>query len=244
MKTLFAFFLLWTVSLAAVTDELPTPTDAETLTYLKAKLGTRKDAVERSVRRLADLTLEVDSALVFPGDFSTFKKVAPDFSHWRDWTLHDINLPPPADGEYLLQIHDIVEKEPGTVSAIFSFNLPLMRNHRARSLQMKVSQNPGAFLIEGETIPAEKSAVKRAKAFLKAFPAKDLPGHVWVQFKALVVFKNWFLFQALPDKVVLRELGDRLGYIAQNYQREEQRLKSGDPAATRAVSTAVPGDND
>src|SRR5690606_15532083 len=102
-------------------------------------------------------------------------------------------------------------------------NLPFLKKNRARTFSLAASPSKGGFSIVGETSVNAKSSVKRARAFMKAYPSEKSPGVIWVMVKAVVEFRNWLVYEALPERVLLREVGDRLQYIVTNYETEESR---------------------
>jgi hypothetical protein len=244
MKQIFLLAILLLCPPGWSDDQLAIPSDQTTLQEMREVLRDKSDFVDRKAKRLGNKVLQVDCFLSIAGDFETFKKVSSHLPGWRDWALIDINLPLPGQSEYILQLHDLLENTPSVMTSVFSFNIPFFKNHRSRSFNTTTTLNDKALLIVGETLPAEKSAVKRAKAFMKAFPGENKTSHIWVNVKAMVEFNSWFFYEALPEKVLLREVGDRLTYLAQNYQREESRRRTNTMLTTTpAPKLEVPNEN-
>lgn len=234
MKRLLCFLFL--LQFTAFGEEFKLPTDAEILASMKTVFAGKTEHINRAVHRRGNKTLEVDSFVALNGDFNLFKKISADFADWRNWALVEINTPQPGQSDYLLQLHDLNLKPNKMVSAKYSFNLPFFSKLRGRSFKTTVTNDAKSFTLIGETLLNENSAVKMANAYMKAFPAEGKPGVIWVNVKAVVVFTNGFFYEALPEKIVLREVGDRLQYLVQNYQEEEARRKGG-PASQRATAT-------
>ena len=245
MKRLPLLFLLLLSPVCFGDDQLAVPSDEVTLKEMREVLHGKTDFVDRKAKRLGNKVLQVDCYLSIAGYFDTFKKVTSNLTGWRDWALIDINLPQPGQSDYILQLHDLLENTPKIMTSVFSFNIPFFKNHRSRSFNTTTTLGDKSLLVVGETMPAEKSAVKRAKAFMKAFAGDGQSPTIWVNVKAMVEFNSWFFYEALPEKVLLREVGDRLTYLAQNYQREESKRRSGASVATSAAppKAEVPHEN-
>ncbi len=231
--------LLLFFSAFSYSEEFKVPSDKDALAAMKTVLHGKNEYIQRSARRLGNKTLEVDCYVSMAADLATFAKVTSDFGDLRNWALFDINKPGPSESGYLLELHDLNQKEKEKLSAKFSFNLPFFTRMRGRTFKMTTHAEPKSFTLIGETQLNENSAVKMANAYMKALPAQGKPGNIWIQVKAVVVFGNRFFYEALPEKVLLREVGDRLHYLVQNYQKEESRRK-GSTASHRATAAAPP----
>ncbi len=230
MKTLLLLFIFATSAWGAIS----TPTDAEALPLLKTHLQGKTDHIVRLVRRLGNKTLEVDCFIALQGDLAAFKTITTDFKGWRDWALTDFNVPRDGSG-YVLQLNDLVQRDPGKVTATYVFNVPLFSKERARTFKVGKQEAPKSLTLTAEALVNPKSAVKAANAFMKVLPADGLPGTLWINVKAVVEFNNWFFYEALPEKILLREVGDRLTFLVENYEKEELRFKQG--GAPRTVSS-------
>ncbi len=231
-QVLLLFLFLFFCPYSQASDELVVESDESVFAELKKRIKDRTDFIERKANRLGNNTFEISCYLAVPGDFEQFRKIAPEFAAWREWALTDINLAPPSRGDYIFQIHDLQQKDPGIMAAIFSFNIPFFKKQRTRTFEMSSRDSEKVLFIEGKSIPTENSAVKSAKAYMKTFPAENKTGSLWIHVKALVAFKSWILYEALPEKVLQTEVGDRLQYLIQNYQREETRRKQSGQALT------------
>ncbi len=239
MKRLLSFLFLFGFT-AAFADEFKLPSDQETLAVLKTAFAGKTEHSTRAVRRLGNKTLEVECLVAMHGDFTLFKKISSDYADWRNWVLVDINTPQPGQSDYLLQLHDLNYKsDKKMVSAKFNFNIPFFSKRRGRSFKVSTKGDAKSFTLTGETILNENSAVKMANGYMKAFPAEGKPGIIWISVKSIVIFSNGFFYEALPEKIVLREVGERLQYLVQNYQKEEQRRKESPHVLRAAVAPEV-----
>jgi hypothetical protein len=217
---------LLVLSSAFAEENFEIPTDSQALQILKEALYGKSDHVDKQVARLGNRTVEVQSCIAMPGDIALFRKISPQYSHWRNWLLQDINLPPEGESDYIIQFQDAAETEPGVVTASYKISLPFFSRQRIRAFKMTSNVKDPGYSLLGEAILSENSPVKFTKAYMKVFPAEGMKGHLWVLIKGIVQFRGWFLYEALPEKILLREAGDRLKRIIDNYHREEELFKA------------------
>ncbi|MBY0369584.1 hypothetical protein K2X33_02790 [bacterium] len=200
-----------------------------TLTKLTKAFKDTAPPIQQKVERKGDKTLEVESLLEIAGDLASFEMVAKDLPHWRDWAFEKINNPGEGQSDYIVQLHDAVSKAPEQMTALFSFNLPFFGKNRTRSFHIQQSKIPAGYRIQAESLLNTNSALKSAKVVADAYLATTKKNMLWVAIHATVVFKSWLIYEALPEKVVLRELGDRLSTIVANFETESTRRKRGGP---------------
>lgn len=246
MRRLAGFFALLILTTQGWAD-FTVPTDAEVLVTLEKTLAGKSEYFDSQVKRLGKTkknTLEVDCTIALKGDLSLFKKIVSDYPDWREWLLADFNLPEPGASDYTFQFHDIVAKDASTIVTVFSFNLPFFGKHRSRAFNVTQASSSKSFSLLAETQLNETSVVKFAKGYLKTVQPSAPAQTLWIAVKAVVEFRNSFIYEVLPDKVVLREVGDRLKTISENYKREEVRLRSSAQRATSSAPIVLPNNND
>lgn len=184
-------------------------------------------AVQQNVFRRGNKTIEVECYVEVPGQLKEFERVARDLPGWREWAFTDINQPAEGDGDYLLQLLDAPSLEPGKITALYYFNLIFFKKDRTRTFNVSAQTLPGSVLLRGESILSTSSALKSATVTAQAFPAKAKKDVLWIFVRGRVEFRSGFFYEALPERILLRELGDRLTKIASNFKRENDRIHSG-----------------
>jgi hypothetical protein len=243
MRSLFLVVCLWIAP--AFADDFHVPSDAEALSLLREALQGKPKHFEREVARLGNRTVEVQALVSLPGDIALMRKIAPDFAHWRDWLTKDINTPwSEEDSGYAIQFQDIIETEPGVLTMPYRVNLPFFSRQRVRAFRMTSSiKDPGVSIL-GEAILSENSPVKFTKGYMRVFPAENSKETLWILVKALVQFRGWFLYEALPEKLLLREMGDRIRRFMDNYAVEEALLRAGKRSPENPNPKTIPKDEE
>ncbi len=227
MRSFFLLFSVLVCSLVSAND-FHVPSDAEALSLLREALQGKSSHFEREVARLGNRTVEVQALVSLPGDIALMKKIAPDFAHWRDWLIKDINTPwSEDDSSYAIQFQDAIETEPNILTIPYRVNVPFFSRQRVRAFRMTANTKDTGVSILGEAILSENSPVKFTKGYMKVFPAENSKDTLWILVKALVQFRGWFLYEALPEKILLREMGDRVRRFMENYAAEEALLRAG-----------------
>ncbi len=237
------YFLFLFLTTKAFSD-FSIPSDAALISKLSPALSGKTEFYDTQVKRLGKNTLEVECFAALHGEISLFKKIVPKYAEWRDWLLADINLPEPGADAYVFQFHDILQQTADSVVTVFSFNLPFFGKQRTRGFNVKKIETDKSLALLAETQLSENSVVKTAKAYLKAIQPAQPSQTLWVGVSAVVEFKSWMLYQALPEKVVLREVGERLKIISENYKKEENLSRTGTKRTTSALPATIPQNQD
>lgn len=220
---------LWLVA-APAWAKIEIPSNDKILTLLRAKVGTKVDNYyERSVKRVGDKTVAVEIFASSEGDYKYAPKIFGDFPKYREWILHNINKRP-SGGTYYLQMKDLVVKpgEPDIIVGNFVVDLPVFKKDMFRRFRAKSSQDKESFLVTVESVPLPDSVIGSGDGFMKVFPAPNNGTRLWYYLRGEVKIRNWLLYEALPDKLLARESGERVQQLLDNYLAQEDRLKSAD----------------
>jgi len=226
---------------------LDIPSNAEILKSLSGKLaGQSGDYLIRHVQRMGNKTIEMETMIATDGDPKLANAILTDFAHYRNWMLQGLNHRP-AGGEYLLKIRDFAIKpgDPSVLVANVTFDLPLFKIDLLYAIKVGTKKENDGLTITAEALPQPansglgESPIKSTEAFAKIFPAPKHRDVVWIYLKGRTVLNNWLLYEALPDKVLERETGDRLQIIVDNYHREESQKKPDSEAPAVARSSAT-----
>src|SRR5690606_10707895 len=145
------------------------------------------------------------------------------FPNYPDWVFNGIN-DRPEGGKYFTQVRDLTYQSPpptGLLIAHLAFELPVFKHELKRKFQMHSETHNDVFTLHGKILPLKDSVIPNAEGFMKVFPVSS--NRVWIYTKAWIRLKPWLLYQALPERLLQSETGERLQIILDNYVKEEAR---------------------
>jgi hypothetical protein len=229
MKTLLLGLLLAAGFVRA--EDLSLPSDAKILELLKAKLGNQTEATFRNIRRIGERTIELENFIAGEMDPKLAPPILSDFAHWKDWILPGIN-DRPSGGKYIAQLKGLDYVSPEAMMVTFNFDLPLFRGDRTAKFKVTAVREAGVFTLSGETTQSE-GTFARARTVMKVFPSPN-PGYSWIYVNGKAQLKSWMLYEALPEKLLQREAGDRIRILLENYLKEETARRAGARPAKRS----------
>lgn len=216
--------------------------EATLFAQMKKAFAHGTDDYQRSFERLGNKALAIDLMISTEGDYSLARKLLADVPKLRTWALKNINQAP-GGGNYRLQILDLATPKPdkSIVLGRFNMRLPMMQRELERHFQTTTSYTAEVFTLTASSIPEDDSLIDSATLKLRVFPAPKSNYRLWVSLRAHVKFKSWLVYEALPDKLIQRELGERALIVVDNYLSEENRLRSNqNPIGKKATPEAQP----
>lgn len=205
----------------------PPETDDETFARLTKLLKGRGDWQKNTLTRLGDRTIQLDSVISLDGDFELIPKIMSNFGEYSRWLIEDINRSP-SGRNYYMQVKNVAV-DPNTtdiVRVFYSFNLPVFKHIGNRGFRLKADTKPKCFSIQAEGIPHEKSIIESTVGTLRVFKGPDQPERLWVSMRGQLKLRNWIVYEALPERLITREAGERIEIMLKNFQKEEERLKA------------------
>lgn len=218
--------------LAAAPLPAGVPAEDPILAKLRPILKNQGDFVQRQVKRIGNLTLSMESFISTEGDLEYARRIFSDPATYPKWALTNINVKT-SGGSYFVKIVDLVPdpKDPQQLTGIFFADLPVVKVEMKKVFRVFSENDKGSITVHLESASDDKSELGRTHGELKIYPAEGEPGRLWMYANTSVVLKHWLLYEALPEKLLNRESGERLQTIVDNYQREESRLRSVVPPA-------------
>jgi len=204
-----------------------TPDDAEILAKLRTKLKGRDEHIERSIKRIGNRTLELEVLISSDGTYPLASQIFGAWQHYSNWALKNINKRP-SGGEYFLLVRGmkVAPKDKSILALDLFVDLPIYRKPLEREFRIKTAEEKGVMTLTVESVLNEHSLLGAAKGFLKVFPAEGKPNRVWIYLNAKATLKNWLVYEALPEKLLTRESGERIQTVMENYLEEEHRRRS------------------
>ncbi len=204
---------------------LSVPSDAEIQKKLAARLKGKDDYSERNARRVGNRTIEVEGFISLDGELELTKEILAEPKEYARWLLPNINTRP-SGGEYLVKIMgmELAPESTNVLITKLSFDLPLFK--KEIDCHVKVgSERKGNRVVLNATIDTlQGTYIEHFQAVLQFFQREK--GKLWVYALGEVRFKHWLVYEALPDRLLNRETGERLQIAIDNYLNEENHRRS------------------
>ncbi len=215
-----AFFLSLVLPLLGVGAD----DDTALLAKLREKLKGKNDYIERNVERLGDKTLKVESFISMEGDLLWFGKIASDVQDYETWLLHKINERPDG-GTYPVKVTALekVKDDPYALISEMKIDFPLVKKTLRRKMRFVPTATPTKVIIDAEMPDLDDSMLSSGNCRLVFVKAEGEAGRMWGHLEGKVKIRNWFLYEALPTRILKREAGERFLQVVNNYLAEENR---------------------
>jgi hypothetical protein len=240
VRLLLALLLFTTLPLLA--ERRPDPTDDEAYKKLQDILKKQSGPYNvRQITRVGKNTVEFEAFISLEADSKLYKKILGDFKNYPQWAIKNINNKP-SGGTYYIKIKElkVSPADPNLLIGIIFIDLPIMRHNFIGEFKLSSEETPKSYTVIGKMISGPQSILESADGMMKIFPAENKPSYRWIYVRSNVVLRNWLLYEAMPEKLLKRESGDRIQIVLDNYLDEEDRLKSSQSPIGKMEGKAVP----
>lgn len=206
--------------------EVALPPDAEVYRAVQNVLkGQQGDLIRKKVVKKGNKTVEFELFVSQDGEIKLAPTILGDLGAFPRWATKDINKKP-GGGSYFLQILGMTVDH--AESHILHFDselaLPVYHKEIKRDFRITPLQKGDTFTLTAEALPNDKSPVATMQGFLRVYPAEGAPNRLWFYLKGQIVFKNWLIYEALPEAVMNTEAGERVQTLLEDYLGEEERI--------------------
>jgi len=200
---------------------------------LSVKTG---DYFKRTVRRAGNQTIELEGFASFSGTLENYYRVVKDVPSYRKWILTRVNQKP-SGGEYLLQVLDLKPTQQFNVlQAEFGLHFPGIKQRVYRSFRINPENQKESVIVTCESLEANDLLLSSMNGFVTAFSDPKNKDRLWVYFKGFAHLRSWLLYQALPDKLLVRESSERIRTVLDNVGNEEVKQYSLNESSDRVKS--------
>jgi hypothetical protein len=222
MSRILLFFFV----IAAVARAITLPSDEELIPRLRKELKGQPDIAIRHVKKAGNRTIEFESFISQEGDLKVVPIILGNFGEFGRWALKGINQRP-GGGSYYLQIHSVTvdPKLPDILKTDSELSLPVFHKQIVREFKMTTEQKGDVFTLIGETLPHEQSPVESASGYLRIYPAEGVNNRVWIYVHGSAILRYWIMYEALPERLMTTETGERIQIVLDNYLAEEERVR-------------------
>ena len=198
--------------------------DDTALAELKSKLEKQPEGIKSELLRKGNQTIEIKNYVAIDGSLSSAKSILKNFGQYSNWALEGINQSP-RGGNYFMRLLDVVWKktEPEIVGIQFLFNFPLLKHTGIRKFKVTHREDQSTFEIKANNVEQADPFVKSCEGIVKIFPTPQKKDKLWVYIHGKAVLQ-WALYEVLPERVVTKEIGERVHTVLLNYQKKEEAL--------------------
>ncbi len=228
------YFLIFFFSLSA-SAELDIP---QVKKEMAARLAGQGDLVRRDLKRAGNRTIELDIYLSTEMNLPLAKKVLEDFPHYRDWALKHFNTLP-TGGDYRFRVNDLTPV-PGKADQLglqYSLNIPLFTRRGQQLFRLALKPAKEHVVLSAYSVPKTDAYVEKAYAHAVFF--QQPANRAWIYIKASLTVHSWLLYQALPEALIERMIGDRIERLSENLLDAQDAL-SRQTTAKNSLRTAAP----
>lgn len=204
---------------------LTLPPEAEVQKKLADRLTGKEDYSERVAKRMGNRTIQVEGLIAMDGDIALAQEILSDPKEFGRWLLPNINTRP-SGGEYLVKVLglDLLSGTTNHLVTKLRFDLPLFQKDIECHMLVGTERKEKWLQLNANVESMQGTYIEHFHAVLQFFPREK--GKLWVYAIGEVRFKHWILYEALPDRLLTRETGERLQIAIDNYLNEENHRRS------------------
>lgn len=218
MKAL-AFFLCTTLAFGATALEVEKGSRARLIDLLQGK----GDVLKRTVERLGNRTIQIRLLISADADYATAKKIFAAHREYREWALKNINLR--ADGSsYYVKFLGCDPMPDGNLFFPMRIDLPIFGKDVIAHIAVTTEEVQKGFAVHAKTTGDDNpKTVGTIDGYLYFFPAPKEKRRLYGELRGNLQFVSSFLYEALPEKLLIRETSERLQTLLENYREREMR---------------------
>lgn len=200
----------------------------EALTRLKKVLSKQQGPYcERQIHRVGNKTVQFEAFISMEADAKLGPAILGNFKNFPNWITKNINQKP-SGGTYYVKVQELKldPKETSRMHGFFNIDVPVFKSTLHALFNLASEEKDGVFTLKGKMEQDPNSILENAEAVLKTFPTEKPSAYRWIYVASHVQIRNWLLYEAFPERLLKRESGERIQIVLDNYQSEEDRLRS------------------
>lgn len=190
------------------------------------------DYLEHSVKRMGNNTLTMEAFFAVEADWNLAKSISQEVSNYPKWVTPRIN--DRGGGEkFFIQFSNISasSKHSNSLDIDVFLDLPALKIPIKRIFKFEPINNPdkNVFSIRVSALAAEDSPVKDLSGYSHVFKNPNNPNQLWGYLTVTVVLTHWIVYESLPERLLNREIGERIRILMENYQNYENTKRGSQP---------------
>ncbi len=220
-KTLIAFYLLlFSCRPTLCADNITVA--KEIFPQVQSKLKNKSsDFLEHEVKRLGNKRISLNAYVSFEADWKLLTTLTQQFSKYPSWILPRINEFAPGE-KFYIQIISISPdvKFPNHLEVQLALILPGLNIPITRVFKFEPSLATDNSILSFKitALKSEESQVKDLSGYIHFYKDPNNPFRAWGYVDITVLLNYWLVYEALPEKILNKEAGERVRIIMENYQ--------------------------
>jgi len=189
------------------------------------------DVLKRTVERIGDNTIQIRILISADADYPSAKRIFGTHRLYREWALKNINVRSNGSS-YLVKFLGCDPMENGVLTFPIRVDLPVFGRDLTAYIGVTTEEVQKGFVVHAKTTNDKPPGNPTAQAlgtidgYLYLFPSPKDPKRLFGELLGNLQFSNAFLYQALPERLLMRETSERIQTLLENYRdREMQRQR-------------------
>jgi hypothetical protein len=176
--------------------------------------------------------ISLEAYISLEADWSQLKSILKNINGYPKWVLPRINERSSGD-KFFIQFASITPapNSTDTLDVDVFLSLPALKIPIRRMFRFELlpQTDDNVLTMQMTALASQDSAVKDLSGYAYFFKNPKNPSQVWVYLDVYVVLTHWLVYESLPERLLTREVGDRLKIIIENYQNYENIKGTKDP---------------
>lgn len=182
------------------------------------------DNIEHIVRRMGNKKISLEAYVSLEADWLQLKSILKHINEYPKWVLPRINERSPGD-KFFIQFASITPAQNliDTLDVEVFLSLPALKIpiRRLFHFELLPQSDDNTLTMRMTALASTDSAVKDLSGYAHFFKNPKNPSQIWVYLDVYVILTHWLVYESLPERLLAREVGDRLRIIIENYQNYE-----------------------
>jgi hypothetical protein len=188
------------------------------------------DVLKRTVERIGNRTIQIRLIISAEAEYAYAKKILSEHRRYREWALRNINVK--ANGSsYFVKFLGCDPLPSGVLVFPIRIDLPLFGRDMTAYISIRTENVQGGFAVHAKTTTDEHPQnLGNLDGYLYFFQAPKEKRRVFGELRGNLQLTNGLLYEALPERLLIRETSERIQTLLENYRDRElsTRLTAGE----------------
>lgn len=181
------------------------------------------DVLKRTVERIGNRTIQIRLLISADADFASAKKIFGNPREYREWALRNINMRSNGSS-YYVKFLGCDPMPNGNLFFPIRVDLPVFGRDLIAHIAVRTEERDGGFVVHARTNGDEHpQTLGTVDGYLFFFPAPREKRRLYGELRGNLQLVSGFLYEALPERLLIRETSERIQTLLENYRDREMR---------------------